>query len=150
MHDPKLYDAGIFQNSIDLTKIDHCLSDAVRKHAATIADRPQLQNLPLLVALFFDFFADYLPFYPRAMDPRFRDVSGIVTIEHDIARNKAFEKLTVEEQENRLRTGLTSGLPPNSRDFALVQNQNARRPLPRAFVLSCVTETVGITADNAA
>jgi hypothetical protein len=74
------------------------------------------------------------------MDERFKDVSGILTIERDIARTKAFEKLADEEQELRLLGGVQSGLPPNTLDFVLVRNKTAQRPVPRDFQLKCVTE----------
>jgi hypothetical protein len=138
--DPRLCDSGVFENEIDLRKINDCLADAVRKRLAHVDDVPRHKDLPLLVAFFFDFFADFLPFYPRTMDESFKDVSGILTIERDIARTKAFEKLEVEEQERRLRGGLQSGLPPNTKDFALVRNKTAQRPVPKDFQLKCVTE----------
>jgi hypothetical protein len=138
--DQRLCNFGVFENKIDLTKIDDCLSDAVRKRSALVADGPSFANLPLLVAFFFDFFADFLPFYPRTMDKRFQDISGILTIAKDVARTKAFEKLSVKEQELRIRTGLAAGLPPNSKDFVLVRNKSARRRLPRDFQLRCHTE----------
>jgi hypothetical protein len=141
MHDEKLCNSGVCENEIDLTKIDDCLSDAVRKRSALVADHPSLADLPLLVAFFFDFFADFLPFYPRTMDERFQDISGILTIESDVARTKSFERLSVEEQELRLRTGLTAGLPPNTNDFVLVRNKTARRRVPKDFQLLCLTES---------
>jgi hypothetical protein len=139
-HDERLYDSGVFKNEIDLTKIDDCLSDAVRKRSALVADLPHLKKVPLVVAFFFDFFADFLPFYPRKMDDRFQDISGVLTIERDVARTNAFERLNAEEQEFRLKTGLESGLPPNTKDFVLVRNKNACRRVPRDFQLLCLTE----------
>src|SRR6266700_1125184 len=133
--DSKLWDSGVFENQIDLTKIDDCLGDDVRKRTAFVADLPQRKDLALIVAFFFDFFADFLPFYPRDMGERFRDVSGILTIESDVARTRAFSKLNSEEQEARLRAGITSGLPPNSKGFVLVRNKTARRRVPKDFQL---------------
>ena len=61
--EPKLI--GQFKNiPIDLTKIDQGLAEAVSQRAALIADCPGTAVLPLLVAFFFDFFAEHLPFYP--------------------------------------------------------------------------------------
>jgi hypothetical protein len=102
-----------------------------------VKDDPRFAKLPLLVAFFFDFFSEVLPFYPRTMD---QDISGILTIEIDAALTKAFEKLSVEEQELRLRTGFAAGLPPNSKGFALVRNKTARRRVPQDFQLRCRTE----------
>jgi len=138
--DQRLCNFGVFESKIDLTKIDDCLSDAVRKRSALVADDPSFADLPLLVAFFFDPFADFLPFYSRTMDERFQDVSGILTIEKDVARTKSFEKLSDEEQDLRLKTGLTAGLPQNSKDFVLVRNKTARRRVPNDFQLLCVTE----------
>jgi hypothetical protein len=136
-HDQELCNFGVIESKIDLTKISDCLSDAVRKRSALVKDDPRFAKLPLLVAFFFDFFSEFLPFYPRTMD---QDISGILTIEIDAALTKVFEKLSVEEQELRLRTGFAAGLPPNSKGFALVRNKTARRRVPQDFQLRCRTE----------
>jgi hypothetical protein len=138
MLDEELYNYGVFQNEIDLTKITDNLADAVRKRAALVNDEKRYRDLPLLVAFFFDFFADFLPFYPRKFNP---DVSGILTIKSNAARTEAFGKLSIEEQEQRLRTASMAGLPPDSKDFVLVRNRNkTRRPIPKAFQHECITE----------
>jgi hypothetical protein len=126
-----------FEIPIDLKNIDDCLSDAVHQRAVLVEDCPQFKRLPLLVALFFDPFADFLHCYPRTFN---EDVSGILTIEPDVARTKAFAKLSREEQERRLRTGQAAGLPPHSKDFALVRNKAARRKVPKDFQIQCITE----------
>jgi hypothetical protein len=131
----------VFQNEIDLTQISDDLADAVRKRDALVADESKFKNVPLLVAFAFDFFADFLPFYPRTFNV---EVSGILTIEKDVARVTAFAKLPIEEQARRLRTGMAAGLPPNSKDFALVRNKNkAARRVPKDFQLRCITEGYG-------
>jgi len=140
MQDERLFDTGVFQNKIDFRKINDCLADAVRKRSTLAADCPEFKELPLLVAFFFDFFADFLPFYPRSFDKRFHEISGILTIEHDLARIRAFEHLTDEEQEHRLRNDIGAGLPPNTIDFVLVRNKAALRVVPKDFQLKCVTE----------
>ncbi len=133
---------GPFRNiPIDLSKIDNRLADAVRKRKALVDDNPSFKDLPLLVAFFFDPLAEYLPFYPRSFDERderFREVSGILTIEeHIIDVPKSFEKLSEEEQRQFLRSAVTS---PNRKDFVLVRNKAARRVVPPAFQLRCITE----------
>src|SRR6266436_4217891 len=107
MLDEKLWNFEVFRAEIDLTKIDDCLSDAVRKRSTLVGDEKTYKDVPLLVAFAFDFFADFLHFYPRAFNA---SVSGILTIERDVARVRAFEKLSIEEQEQRIRTGLAAGL----------------------------------------
>jgi hypothetical protein len=137
MLDQKLCDTGVFENKIDLTRIIDNLADAVRKRNALVKDDPNFADLPLLVAFFFDFFADHLVCYPRSFDP---EVSGIVTIARDIARTDAFGKLSTDEQEQRLRSGRVDGLPASSKDFILVRNKAARRKVPRDFQNRCFTE----------
>ena len=137
MLDEKLCDTGVFENQIDLTRISDNLADAVRKRNALVKDEPNFTDLPLLVAFFFDPFADYLVCYPRTFDP---EVSGILTIEKDIARTKAFGQLSIDEQERRLRTGRMNDLPPNSKDFVLIRNKAARRSVSRDFQDQCFTE----------
>jgi hypothetical protein len=133
---------GPFQNiPIDLSKIDRPLADAVRQRAALIADRSETADLPLLVAIFLDqFVAEYVFAYPRSFDERdasFREISGILTIEPDVARNAAFKKLSDEEQKRRLKSGDMSDLPPHSTDFVLVPNQAAIRGVPEDFERRC-------------
>jgi hypothetical protein len=136
MLDEKLHNAGVLENQIDLTRISDNLANAVRKRIALVKDHPNFAGLPLLVAFFFDFFADHLVCYPRSFNP---EVSGILTIEKDIARTKAFEKLSEEQQEQILRTQNAAGLPPESKKFALVRNKAASRPVPTDFQYQCLT-----------
>jgi hypothetical protein len=84
----------VLQSEIDLSQIRDDLADAVRKRAALVADDSQFKNVPLLVAFVFDFFADFLPFYPRSFNV---GVSGILTIEKDVAMTRAFEQLPIKE-----------------------------------------------------
>jgi hypothetical protein len=128
---------GKFTIPVDLKNIDDCLSDATHQRAVLVQDCPHFKRLPLLVALFFDPFADFLACYPRTFN---EDVSGILTIETDFARTKAFAELSRNEQEQRLRTGQAAGLPPDSKDFALVRNKAARRKVPKNFQIHCITE----------
>ena len=137
MLDEKLSGTGVFENKIDLTRISDNLADAVRKRNALVKDDPNLADLPLLVAFFFDFFADHLVCYPRAFDP---EVSGILRIGRDIARTDAFGQLSTDEQEQRLRGGRMEGLPASSKDFILVRNKAARRRVQRVFQNQCFTE----------
>jgi|ERR1051326_2399321 len=138
MQDERLAGSGVFSTPIDLTDIDDCLASAVRKRAALVADEPRFADLPLLVAFSFDFYADFLHFYPRTFD---ENVSGILTIQADIARKQAVDKFSDEELERRIRTGDESGLPPTSKDFALVRNKAAAaRRVPKHFQLCCHTE----------
>jgi len=137
MQDESLCDTGIFSTPIDLRDIDNCLASAVRKRAALVADEPTFSDLPLLVAFSFDFYADFLHCYPRTFD---ENVSGILTIEANIAQKKAIEQFSDEELERRVRARDESGLPPPSEDFVLVRNKAAARTVPEHFQLSCQTE----------
>jgi hypothetical protein len=144
---------GSFRNiPIDGSAVERQLADAVGKREALIKDEPQFANLPLLVAFFFDQLAtEYLP----PFDERFREVSGILTIVEDVKRNKAFGKLSDEEQEQHLRaelaeldrarlTGTTpkfdDDLPPRSKDFVLVPNEAALLPVPEDFARLCLPD----------
>jgi hypothetical protein len=135
--DEKFCNFRVLQHEIDLRPIDEDLADAVRKRDALVRDEKNLKTVPLVVAFVFDFFADFLHGYPRNFNT---GVNGILTIEKDVARTKAFEKLSIEEQEQFLRTGNAAGLPPNSKSFALVRNKRASRRVPKHFQLWCRTE----------
>ncbi len=143
--DPKF--RGSFQGiPIDLTKIDRALADAVRQRAALIADRPETADLPLLVAILPDLFlAEYLFAYPCSFAERsddFREVSGILAIKEDFARNEAFKKLSDKEQERLLRNpelmDRHPSLPPSSTDFVLFRNEAASREVPEDFACQCL------------
>src|SRR5580765_4498498 len=79
---------------------------------------------------------DLFHFYPERFN---EDVSGILTIERDVALGKAFGELPDEEQERRLRTGDAGGLPPNTKHFVLVLNKKAIRKVPKDFRCHCRT-----------
>jgi hypothetical protein len=129
---------GEFQKEIDLRPMDDDIADAVRKRSALITDEPKYAKLPLLVAFVFDVLAeDLFHFYPRRFD---ENISGILKIETDVALGKAFDELPDEEKERRLRTDDAVGLPPNSKDFVLARNKNARRKVPKDFQDRCFTE----------
>ena len=89
----------LYRKEIRRTQFDERLSDAVRKRDALVTDEPNLEKLPLLVAFFFDFYADHLHLYPRTFN---KEVSGILTIKRDEATIKAFEQLSPAEQERCL------------------------------------------------
>jgi hypothetical protein len=128
----------LYRKEIRRTQIDERLSDAVRKRAALVTDEPNLEKLPLLVAFFFDFYADHLHLYPRRFD---NEVSGILTIKRDEATIKAFEQLSSAEQERRLfDPRWEDGLPTSGKVFVLVRNKAARRKVPKDFQLHCQTE----------
>jgi len=141
-----LSDCGRFKNKIDLSRIDKGLASAIVKRKALVGLNPSFGDLPLLVAFFFDSFAEYLPFYPRSFDQRderFREVSGILTIDYDIERTKALEKLSDVEQERRLKAEaegnveVNDDLPPRGTDFVLWHNKTANRPVPEDFARLC-------------
>ena len=92
--------------------------------------------MPFLVALFLDVLVD-LYVYPRTFN---KDVTGILTIEPDVALGKAFGELSREEQRRRFETDDATGLPPNTKDFALVRNKAARRKVPKDFQSQCRSE----------
>jgi hypothetical protein len=125
----------------DGKKADELLAYAVRQRAELIADRPETADLPLLVALFFDFFAEHLFPYPYSFEPQ---ISGILTIETDVERKKAFAKLSDEEQKRRAKAEfegnaqVNDDLPPRSTDFVLVHNEAAIRPVPEDFSRLCL------------
>jgi hypothetical protein len=93
--DPKF--RGPFQNiPIDLSKIDKALADALHQRKALVEDKPNFADLPLLVAIFPDpFLKEYLFAYPCSFAERsddFREVSGILAITEDFARNRGFKE----------------------------------------------------------
>ncbi len=125
-------------------KTNERLTEAVSQRAALIADHPGTADLPLLVALFFDFYAQHLFPYPYYFEP---EISGILTIARDIERNKAFAKLSDEEQEQHVRAGfegvpspVADKLPPPSTHFVLVHNKAAIRLVPEDFARLCLPE----------
>jgi hypothetical protein len=129
---------GIFEIPADRVakKINDHIENAAHQRAELVKERPGYASLPFLVALVLDFVVD-LVVYPRRFN---EDVSGILTIKPDRALGKAFDELSREEQERRLRSGDASGLPPNTKDFRLVRNKQARRNVPKMFQDQCILE----------
>ena len=149
--DPK-FEGGFGNIPIDGSAVEKKLADAIDKREALIKDEPHYADLPLLAALFFDGFAtEYLP----PFDERFREVSGILMIAEDVERNKAFGRLSDEQQDRHVRaelaeldrarvTGTTpkfdDDLPPHSTDFVLVKNEAALRAIPWDFERRCLPD----------
>ena len=138
-HDPKLLNTGTFHNQIDFRKIDDNLSDAVSKYRCLIADCPELRTVPLAVALFFDFFADYFDYYPKRMED-LPEVSDILKIVEDRAIEKIAGKMSLKELERRIKTKDISTFPPSRKDFVLVENECANFRLPKHFISACIVE----------
>ena len=135
--DPALVGSGTFTHPIDLRRIDENLADAVGKHRCLKTDQADLAHLPLLVAFAFDFFADRFRFYPTEMSA-YPEVSGIAKILENRALRAAARKLSTEEMKERIDSGTMRGLPPQSKEFLLVENACAVLKLPKHFVLACV------------
>ena len=117
-------------------QIDDRIEDAADQRAELVKERPEFERLPFLVALILDPLVD-LVVYPRRFN---EDVSGILTIEPDVALGKAFGELSDAEQKRRLKTNDARGLPPNSKHLRLVQNKTAHRKVPKDFQRQCITE----------
>jgi hypothetical protein len=128
---------GKFEIPVERRQIDERLADAAHQRAELVNDCPQFKHLPFLVALFFDPLADFLHAYPRRFN---EEVSGILTIETDVAMGKVFDGLSREEQRRRLETEDATGLPPNSKDFGLARNKSALRKVPQDFQAQCISE----------
>jgi hypothetical protein len=127
-----------FQIPVDRIQkqIDDRIEDAAHQRTELVGDCPQFEHLPFLVALFLDPLVP-LDVYPRTFN---EEVSGILTIEPDVALGKAFGELSDADQERRLKTWDATGLPPNTKDFVLVRNKAAVRKVTKVFQTQCHTE----------
>jgi hypothetical protein len=117
-------------------QIDDHTENAAAQRAELVKECPQFARLPFVVALFLNALVS-LDVYPRRFN---EDVSGILMIQPDVALGKTFDELSDAEQERRLKSGDATGLPPNSKDFVLVRNKQARRKVPKDFQDQCITE----------
>lgn len=128
----KEYSVDVFP----IQKIDERLAIAAEQRDALIADFPELEPLPFLVAIFFDPFADNFPSpYPSSFN---KDVSGILTIKEDIVVPESFETFSDKEKKEFLKNAVTSGLP--RKDFVLKKNKGAFRPVPEDFARLCLPD----------
>ena len=138
--DPNLGAFQLLRKDVNLRNMDEDLSDAVRKRSTLVEDEPKYQRLPLLVAFFFDLYANFLRFYEGTFD---ENISGIVTVKRDETTRRAFEQLSPAEQERRLfDPRWENGLPTSGKGFVLVPNRAARRVIPKDFQLRCITDTL--------
>jgi hypothetical protein len=136
--DPDHFDKGSFVFDIDFTDMDNALANAVSKYRELIEDRPELARVPLVVAFFFDFFADHFDLYRADMD-RFKDVAGILKVERDHVIDAVASKMSQTDLEARCESKSMAGMPPNTKVFRLLKNTCARLKLPRDFVARCIT-----------
>ncbi len=135
--DPEFLNRGPSSHEVDFTAIERNLADAVSKYKALLKDQPELRGVPLVVAFFFDPFADHFRLYPRRMED-FPEVSGIVKVVSDHLLKAAARKMSLQELKERVDSGDMSGLPPNTKTFELLENECAEVKLPRHFVGSCL------------
>jgi len=135
--DPDLIDKGAFVFDIDFTDMDNTLANAVGKYRELIEDRPDLARVPLVVAFFFDVFADHFDLYRADMD-RFKDVAGILKVERDHLIDAVAKKMSRGDLEARIESQSMTGMPPNTKAFRLLENSCARLTLPRDFVARCI------------
>jgi hypothetical protein len=136
-HDPSLLNSGPATHEVDFSRIESNLTDAVGKYKVLEADDPMLRGIPYLVVLFFDFFADRFHLYPARMES-FPAVSGIAKVVENHALDRAARALSLEELERRTREGDFAGLPAESVDFLLVENDCSSVALPTTFIEKCI------------
>jgi hypothetical protein len=113
------------------------LRRAVQQYETLVADRPEYEGLPFVVAFFFDFFADVFPLLPKRLDG-FPQVSALVTPETDWARRCALVREPLERVGERVRTNDESGLPPSSLEWRILENETASVKMPRRYVEQCI------------
>jgi len=140
--DPDLINSGQFREEIDFTVIENNLSNAISKYRCLINDYPLLSRVPLVVVFFLDFFAEIIfELYPKDDLKRFPEISGILKIESNRAIRKVCENISLDDLKQIINTNSMRGLPPNSKEFLLIENKGANTKLPRHFVESCVTNS---------
>ena len=136
--DPALIGTGVFGKRVSFEQIDEDLRDTVQKYLKLVEDRPELAGTPLVVAFFFDPFADVFDLYPSRMEA-FPEVSGILKIEVALTIRRMAEQMSLEELRERIDSGSMKVFPPPSKEFRLLENELAENPLPRHFVDLCIT-----------
>lgn len=133
--DPRLAEIEGF--SIDVDFHEEKLVEATEQRSHLVEDRPALAGLPFVVVLFSDVHADHFQLMPTAMEA-FPEISGLLKIERDHAREKVIKGMSTPEMERRILTDDMRGLPPPSKEFLLLQNECAGVRLPAHFVDQCV------------
>lgn len=137
--DLALLDTGVFSWTEDFEAIYRDFDDAVAKYQALIVDRPELSEVPLVVVVFFDAFADCFDRIPDDLG-RFPDIAAFARVVRDRAIQEKADKITLEEIAEVLDRGSMKGFPPNSKELHLVLNRAARLDLPVDFVARCVLD----------
>lgn len=124
-----------FGMAIDMR--EDVLANAVWKYRCTVSDIPGLVGIPFAVVLFQDFYADHFTLFPPRMDS-FPEISGLLKVVKDDARDQAMRKMSMEELRRRGATGCMKGLPPSRKEFCLIKNECAANPLPGHIVARCL------------
>jgi len=140
--DPALFDhpllAPAFCCDGGFLNVHDALSDAVDQHRSLVKDHPELGGVPFVVALFLDFFADCFDVLPRSM-PDFPTLAGLLKVEHGWERDKAAGRLNLEELREVIDGLREVKLGPETKRWRFLQNDSARTPLPRHFVMTCIS-----------
>ena len=137
--DMSLLDTGVFSWTEDFEAIYDDFEDAVSKYRTLIADRPDLADMPFVVVLFFDMFADCFDRIPDDLG-RFPDITAFAAVVKDRAIQEKADSMTLEELTAVLDSRSMKGFPPNSKELHLVINRAARVALPDDFIARCVLD----------
>ena len=128
----------MFANQAVQAAVEEVLADAVDQHHSLVRDRAQLCDMPFVVALFLDFFADCFDVLPRSI-PQFPTLSGLLKVEHGWERDKAAGLLSLEELKELIDGLRKVKLGAETKRWRLLKNKCARTPLPKYFVMTCIT-----------
>jgi len=136
--DPEHLGKGPFSFDVDFSDMDGAVANAIVKYRELVEDFPRLARVPLVVAFFFDEFADHFDLYRADMD-RFKDVAGILKVESDHLRNLVARTMSSDDLKALIKSASMAGMPQSTKGFRLLKNTCARLRLPRDFVARCIT-----------
>lgn len=122
--DPSLPDHGVFQpNSFE--KYREVLLDARSQFNDLVNTNSQYKNIPFVVSIGSDFFADGFNFVPSNIYG-ITEISAIMTIERGIEQRKFFQKFSYEELEKMILGELRTHTPPESVRFKVLLNNSPK------------------------
>lgn len=109
-----------------LKKGKETIRDALTQYKEFIKNEPKYGKLPFVIALFPEFYSDSFNLLPERFQS---EISAIIQIERDRAQKDFAWKLPLKKLEEVIRGVLKVKTPPPSKEWKVLRNKNARRPI---------------------
>lgn len=120
--DPNLPESGDIPVVSSINNQREALEDAQKQYLDLIINKPKYINTPFVVALGYDFFANFFNIYPNDFND-LTELSAIMTLERDVEIKESLMRLSHKDLMARIDDQSNAGLPQPSIRFKVIINK---------------------------